>query len=248
MVNNFHHGTSLSGYYNASGELLLAGTANGSTAYYQLIQKGVIDESYNTNTTYYYMVTRDTNIVHLTGNISNSWATGQNKPFTFTGLNNGIDNSATYTWTVSGTYVTAYNDTAIENLRIASTQSTTVSSTTPAPATTATTNRYLYGNYKNLKVGRGITSPANTCAFYGVIGGTAGGTGTSSNLTKYNTIVESGTYIFIMLTNTTGTAATYVDMYATYGSDFDRMTANNANLEIRFVASRLMGRKYLFSE
>lgn len=246
-------GTSLTGYYNATGQAL-SGNAVAGTTYYRLIQNYDVDKLYNGSNTYYYMATRDTNIVYLTANLTTSvWAATENKPFTFTGLYGGIDYSTSYTWNVASSYVTIYNDTTIEHLTIASTQATTVTTTTSngypsvsnTPSTSATTTRYIYGNFNNLKVGRGIKSPTNTCAFTGIVAGIPGGSTTSSatNPYRYHTMVESGTYLMIMLTTTTGSNNVYVDMYATYGCDYDRVKASNSNLDVRFVASRLMGRK-----
>ena len=234
------NGTSLVGYYNASAEYLTSGTATSSGVYYRMIQNYDANKMYTAGTQYYYMVTRDTNIVYLTGNITNSWASAQNKPFTFTGLYNGIDYGNSYIWNISSTYVVAYADTVIENLRIESSQSITPTGTSISPATNMTTNRYIYGNSKNLRIGRGVRSPnSSTCSAFGVIGGTPSGSasGSATNLNRYNFVVESGTYIFSIMTNTTGTANLYVNMYATYGSDYDRVKADNSKMDVRFVAS-----------
>jgi hypothetical protein len=71
---------SYAGYYNASGVYQTSGTCtttNGCT-YYKLIQ--YYDENgnpnnYNSSKTYYYLVTRDTNIIVLTVDLSNTWTT-----------------------------------------------------------------------------------------------------------------------------------------------------------------------------
>ena len=147
-------GTSLVGYYDANGNAL-SGTAVAGTNYYKLIQSHDGNKTYDSNNAYYYMVTRDTNIVYLTGNISNTWASGQSKPFTFTGQYGGVDYSNTYTWTVSGIPVYAYNDTTIENMKISSAALTT----TTVPA--AVGNGSIYGNYNNLKIGRGLVRNRN---------------------------------------------------------------------------------------
>jgi len=100
------------------------------------------------------MVTRDTNIVFLTANLAANaaatWGSGNNKPFTFTAQYGGVDNSNTYTWTITSCQVHAYNDTTIENIRI----SGAAVNTTTIPA--ALGNGSIYGNYRNLKIGRGI--------------------------------------------------------------------------------------------
>jgi len=128
----------------------LSGTATGGTNYYKLIQSYDSDKTYDSNNSYYYMVTRDTNIVYLTGNITNTWSAAESKPFTFTGQYGGTDYSNTYTWTVSGFQTHTYNDTTIENLRI----SCAAANTTTIPA--AVGNGSIYGDYKNLKIGRGL--------------------------------------------------------------------------------------------
>lgn len=206
---------------------------------YHLIQSDDQNRIYNSNNNYYYMATRDTNIVYLTGNINNTWSSNQDKPFTFTGIYGGVKYSDTCTWTITNINVQTYNDTTIENLKVASDRGIAVGNTNNvSPPSNNTTNRYIYGNFKNLKVGRGIVSNnINNCAFEGIVGGNTGRTGSATSVTKYNLTVESGTYIFIVLTNSANISELYVDLSAIYGSDYDRVKNNNESLDVRFVAT-----------
>ena len=246
------NGTSLNGYYNSTGQLLTSGTSTStSTVYYRLIQSYDADRTYNSSTTYYYNVTRDTNIIHLTGNfttstaptgtnaIANNWtsATAGTKPFTFTGLHNGTDYSNTYTWTVS-TYIMLYNDVTIENMRISCGTGDSIANL-PGNATTV---RSIYGNNFNLKLGRGIIRSGSNRTFTNVLGGNASTVGTSSAPKKYTLMIESGFYnnIFLVGVNSTASNA-YVNMNSVYGNDYDRITGNNAKLDNYFIASGARG-------
>ena len=53
---------------------------------------------YVTGNTYYYLATRDTNIIVMNGNTSSEWDYDMTKPFTLTSLNNGVDYRSSATW------------------------------------------------------------------------------------------------------------------------------------------------------
>ena len=252
--------SSIIGYYSSAGVLQTTGTCttNPSCTYYRYLQS--YDEYgnepiFSSSTTYYYMATRDTNIIYLpnsftSSNTNTSWANttaqAQNKPFTFTSVHNGIDYRSTNNavWTVS-TYVNLYNDVRIENMRISSGQA----GSTANPTGANNTARYIYGNYKNLKIGRGILQSTNSNGsttytnFIGVIGGNATAV-TLANIAKFTTIIESGFYSNISLAlpmvNST-TTTMYIDMQGVYGSDYDRISGNNNNLRVHFVAAATWG-------
>ena len=52
----------------------------------------------------------------LNNNLTGSWGTSQNKPLTFTGSYNGVQNDVR--WDVNNTYVSAGDDLVIENMEI----------------------------------------------------------------------------------------------------------------------------------
>lgn len=231
------------GYYDNNGVLQTSrNCTSGTCTYYELVQyydaSGNIEESVE-DETYYYLATRDTNIIVMTSNTSSTWTSSQNKPFTLTSLHNGVKYNVT--WTVSKTAVTCYNDTAIENLTINSNQSSNGNSPTDATGTT----RYLYANYNNVKVGRGIVQSSTYKNFNGIIGGdnSTSSMGSSSNTIKYKLIVESGFYNTITLTNgpAYGTANKYVEAIGLYGNDYDKVTKDNTNLDVNYDANGSWG-------
>lgn len=242
---------SITGYYNQDGTLQsgACGTRNGCTVY-QLIQFYKADgteEKLNADTTYYYLVTRDTNILVMTGNMASTWGESSTKPFTLTGIYNGVDYNPT--WNVNNLSVTAYADTRIENLTI----STSVSHQESDPSSSNSANATFYGNYFNVKLGRNIKQNGNRVNFTSVLGGrnsssswgSSSTVGSASSPKKYQLIIESGDYNSVSLTmgSSTGTNGTqlYTEMYGIYGNDYDRATENNENLLVYFCASGAWG-------
>ncbi len=238
-------GTPSAGYYDSNGNYLTGGSCGSSTCtYYQLINyydsNGNQEIAQVTND-YYYMVTRDTNIIVMTGN--NNGYLANTKPLTLTSINNGNDyrNSATYT--ISNSSIRAGNDLCIQYLNM--TTSTNLATGEATITTNALSNEYIYGNWNNLKIGRGITnSTDNRTTAIGVISGNSSDTGSSGSLTRYRTIVESGKYNLLSGT-TTGVAFglfsdptpdCYIDGVAVYGNDFDRISDNNDNLIIAYCS------------
>ena len=231
------------GYYNNNGVLQTSGTCSNTTCtYYRLIQYSDND-IFDENKTYYYLTTRDTNIVLLTGDITNSWSSNETKPLTFTSVYNDLDYRNTVTWDVSNTYVKCYNDTVIENMKINSGQTSAITS----PTNSQTTARYLYGNWKNLKVGRGITRSGSNQNFKVVLGGDNASSGSTSNTDNYRLTLESGNYDTLSLT--VGTLQSwfifsytnYVMSQGIYGNDYDRVNNNNDDLDIYYCASGSWG-------
>lgn len=225
---NYSYGSSLAGAYNSSGEQVSGTCYSSNCSYYYLLQADS-DNIYDSTVTYYYMATRDTNIAVLSGSFSGTWSSSNNKPFTFTGLYNGTQTSSY--WTPNSS-TTIYNDTTIENMQIRSTTSRSTSYSYSSGGT-------LSANYHNLRIGRGITQNGNYVNYSWIIGGSSA-TGSSSSNTIYKIIVESGLYNFGSLTHNAssssywGTDRVYVQAYGVFGSDYDRVTNNNDDLNFYF--------------
>lgn len=236
---------SMAGYYDSDGELQTGNCTSrwGCTAY-ELIpyQDG---NDYVTGNTYYYLATRDTNIIVMNGNTSSEWDYDMTKPFTLTSLNNGVDYRSSATWTTSNTIGIAYADTRIEWVTISTSQNFSNSD----PPSSASSRRMFYGNYQNVKFGRGISQVGNYTNFSSVIGGnnTSGTVGSRTNLTKYRLIIESGAYNNIVLTNGPMYSTRYniyIAAQGVYGNDYDRATQNNDNLRVYFDTNGSWGGVY----
>lgn len=246
-------GGSVSGYYNASGKPV-TGTCNttGGCTYYQFQQ--YYDGNGNINVAtkdqkYYYLVTRDTNIVVLRANYTNN--INNTKPFTLTSVNNGNDYRGSATYTINNRYIKAGVDLRVEYITLNSNRGTDAST---APTSSATSSSYIYGNYNNLKIGRGLKSVQTYRNALGVIAGANTSTGTSTSPTRYRLIIESGKYNTLSATNgavaeyssggwfgSTGVRA-YLNAEAIYGSDYDRIAkitdpTHDDNLDVYYCAS-----------
>ena len=110
---NFDENTNMAGYYRSvsvgyretynnlynNEGVLQSGTCNtrSGCTFYDLIQfyndEGA-EELYDKNQEYYYLVTRDTNILVMSRNTSSTWSE-TSKPFTLTGIYNGTDYGTT---------------------------------------------------------------------------------------------------------------------------------------------------------
>jgi hypothetical protein len=244
------NGSSINNYYNDSG-VIQTGTCStyGGCSLYEMIPyfqaDGTTVNTYNANTTYYYLATRDTNIIIMESNVSSTWTSTQNKPFTLTGIYNGTSYRESYYWTVSNISIQAYADMKIENLRIYDRTSKTTGETDP---TGSGGTGAFYGRWHNVKIGRGITQYNSTYVnFNYVVGGYNNDTGSSSNLTKYRLIIESGVYNALALStgyysSYYGSGYTeYIAAQGIYGSDYDRATNNNNLLNIVYCASGTWG-------
>lgn len=237
------NGTSRNGYYDSSGNILSGNCNTGSGCQvYELLQYYKDDGTLNIvslDDEYYYMSTRDTNIVVMNGNMSTVWSSSQNKPFTLTGAYN--DTSYGTTWTVSGysATTTCYNDTGIENLRISA--GTGYARTNPA---TGSSRRALSVNGHNLRIGRGITQNGTYVNFLSITGVTGTNYDSSGELGKYRIIIESGVYNSFAVTGgakQSGHSNRYVEARAIYGNDYDRVTGNNDDLIVYYCASGSWG-------
>lgn len=239
------------GYYDEYGVYQDSGTCTSSSCtYYKLLQ--AYDEKGNLNTfdsskTYYYLVTRDTNIIVLTANTSSAMGTAQTKPLTITGLYNGVNYNVT--WNLSSSFIAAYNDLVLENILIESGSYVVVGENTP-PSTSSTSSGWggderannFYGRWKNVKIGRGIRkSSTSRVNFDSVMGGDNAQIGSSGDINKYRLIVESGYYNALSITGGTATSRIYIDGTAIYGNDYDRVNNNNSNLDIYYCASGSWG-------
>lgn len=235
------NGNSVEGYYDISGNLLSGNCSNsaGCTVYDIIPYK---DENGNVNvadasTVYYYLVTRDTNIVVLNGTNSNIWSSSETKPFTLTSVHNGTSYKGSVTWNVGSSTITAYSDINIENIVIQSRTSKTSSTVTPGNGVG------LVGNYYNIRMGRGISQYSSYVNLNYITGGnTSTSTGSSSNLTRYSLIVESGVYNAIScIVGTSMFTNYYVKYNAVFGNDYDRITNNNSNLNIVYCLAGTFG-------
>ena len=238
------------GYYDNSGSVQdgICTSRNGCT-YYELIQyrnSNGEEELLDHDTTYYYLVSRDTNIIVMTGNMSSNWSESFDVPFTLTGIYNGTDYNPT--WTVSNTSVICYADTRIENLRISANRGNSNSN----PTNSSDEDGVFYGNYHNVKLGRNIRQNGSYVNFQSIIGGMNsssfwGGstTGSSNDPTKYKIEIESGNYNSVSLTygasNSYSQSTLYTIMYGVYGNDYDRISLNNNNLIVYFCAAGSWG-------
>ena len=250
-------GSNLVGYYNANGDAVESCSSSSGCYLYKLLQyyNDVGDEQlFDSNLDYYYLVTRDTNIVVMNQDIDTTWGSAQDKPFTLTSIYNGNDYTASASWTVrtigwfpTGVAVTCYNDTVIENIEI--NYGSSFTSIIRNPGSGRSSAGYFYGNYKNVKLGRGIIKNGSNGNFGVVIGGYNNGTGSSGAVTKYKLMVETGFYNALSLTN--GTVDTdytdYIEARGVYGNDYDRVNNNNDNLDIYYCASGSWGGIYYAS-
>ena len=255
-------GDSYAGYYNDLGEYQESGTCNSTTCtYYELIQyyndQGG-EEIANVDETYYQLVTRDTNIITMTTDMSTTWASAQNKPFTLTSYYSG-DYRDSVVWSVAtarnfwgyvyyrGVSVNAYADMVIENISISCGASFTSVENAASGTNTA---GVFYGRFFNVKLGRGIVQNGNYGNFRGVIGGSNGSSGSSSNITKYRLMIESGFYNNTAFANgpaSGGTPTIYMEGEAIYGNDYDRASASNDKLDVYYCASGSWGGNYYAS-
>lgn len=232
---------SIAGLYDDEGNYQESGTCSSYSGcnYYELIQ--FYDENGNPNvieedSDLYYLVTRDTNIVVLMGNKDGNW--NANKPFTITGINNGEDYSDSRL-NINGRALTVEQDARIEWLEIYSNiRRSTNDNVTPG---SSQSSGGIYGNWNNLKIGRGIKETSGRVNATTVVEGNSNGTGSASNLTRYKLIIESGVYNTTSATNGERSRTIYVDGTVIYGNDYDRITNNNDNLDIVFCASGSWG-------
>ena len=239
-VNN---GQSQAGFYNAVGERLTGNCTTGAgCVVFELIQSSM-NHTATLDVAYRFLVTRDTNFLVLRNNANTAWTTAHQgtafataRPFTFTSVYNGID-SRNFLWNPPAAAIQIGTDTTFENMQI-SASVTAIADADPSGTTAVT--RTIYGNYNNLKMGRGITrSGANFTFVNAMCGNPAGGAqGTAATPRKFSCLIESGYYNVIGAVVHGGTGAIYIDPHIVYGNDYDRITNNNNNLTI---ATRTFG-------
>lgn len=244
------YSNSIEGYYDNSGNYL-SGTCTNRTGctYYKYLQyydDNNNENIYNKNDTYYYLVTRDTNIVVLRSDISSSIS--NRKPFTLTSINNGTDYRNRATYSIRSSHISAEADLRIENITLTAERNYSNSDSTG----NSNQSSYIYGNWHNLKIGKGIKQYSNYITAYGVIAGSNASTGSSGSPTEYKTVVESGFYNTLAATNgsveeytsqwwgDTG-ARIYVNGLVVYGNDYDRIKGDNDSLIIYYCASGSWG-------
>ena len=244
------YSNSIEGYYDNSGNYL-SGTCTNRTGctYYKYLQyydDNNNENIYNKNDTYYYLVTRDTNIVVLRSDISSSIS--NRKPFTLTSINNGTDYRNIATYSIRSSHISAEADLTIENITLTAERNYSNSDSTG----NSNQSSYIYGNWHNLKIGKGIKQYSNYITASGVIAGSNASTGSSGSPTEYKTVVESGFYNTLAATNgsveeytsqwwgDTG-ARIYVNGLAVYGNDYDRIKGDNDSLIIYYCASGSWG-------
>ncbi len=227
VMDHINNGVSRNGYYDSNGNTLTGNcnTYAGCDVYHKILY----DEThiYDRANTYYYLTTRDTNIVYLnSSNTSTSWTS--TKPFTLTSYYNGTDSrsNAYYELGTYSGYIKAVADTRIEFIRLYSTMS---HSSNTVSSTSGTTGGLIYGNSKNLKIGRGLTRNGNYVNARMVLGTT----NTGNEQPKYRLIVESGWYNFMTTGGINGnyTLSSY-DITGIYGSDYDRVKNDNSKLDV----------------
>lgn len=213
-------GHSAAGLYDSSGTLI-QGTS-GAT-----VTKG---------TQYYYMATRDTNIALITGTITNHIGEGS-KPATYTSIHNGVNYNGTiglYYGNVHYNFVNATADTRIEHVNISSNGAGLEDKNPPSTSSAtggAAVNHYIFGNYYNLKIGRGISLPSSSDV--NALGIMAGSNKGGNH--KYRLIVESGRYNFISLSDgDQSDSSSNLNGTGIYGSDYDRAANNNNNLQVYY--------------
>ncbi len=192
----------------------------------------------NPPTNYYYKVTRDTNILRAS---SSSWFVvtsnmyEMKKPFTVSGVgeNGTVTGAYMFIDKQSSAYIAKINaDLVIENLYFTSGGINTKSEIELSATATRDTAYSLESNGYNLKIGRGMKPKNNSSHLFlrGITGNKKG-----------KVIVESGRYSYLRsLGNISGTIEN-AHMISVYGSDYDRVSNNNSNLNVYYqvIASDL---------
>ena len=206
--------------YSSTGEKL----SSCSGTCYQLMQYS--DGNIDLNATYFYLVTRDTNIYvpSETGDIRTTYIT-TTKPMTITGINNGVDNS-------NNRRIRIYEDWTIgADLRIEYIRFYESGLTTTTVDALTTSNYEIIGNYHNLKLGRGIKKYNSNLTAGSFIGGSSSAT---SGLQKYTTIVESGFYQAGSGVGYSSAVDHHVNAYVTLGNDVDRAKNDNNQFIVHY--------------
>ncbi len=239
---SLNNGESANGYYDSNGVYQSNTSCNSMTGctYYEYMN--YYDSSNNinnfdSNSEYYYLVTKDTNIIVLEKNIRSGWGSADDKPFTLTSVYNNTDYRDSYSANFAYSYLNCHNDTVIQNIKI---NSGNYNSTNYSLSSNGTKLGYLYTNNHNVILGRGIISDTSKVTFKGIIGSSPTSYGFSYNPSKYKLQVESGKYNAITLLNGTNNNSytQYVESTGIFGSDYDKILNDNTNL---IVYSNVIG-------
>ena len=252
-------GTQSGVYYDSLGRDCSTSNSNCSNGAYKLIQYNdslktnngnsisvahSFNEDIDSGDRYYYLVTRDTNI--LVNTISNSSLSAymSNKPYTLT---SSYDGSA-----ISNAYITTNSaqlnaDMVIENIKIYGVGGTSAN-------TDVLQENSLGANSHNLKIGRNVVysnqngTVSNTNkVFNGVYGLGNNYNGSVSSPDKFKVIVESGVYNYLLSGNAGSCSSNdwycnetvntyYVRSDYIYGSDYDRVLGDDSKLVVYFNA------------
>lgn len=234
------NGSSMEGYYTADGSYISSGLCNKSAGCgaFELIP--YCDDNGNVNLSiasevYAQMITRDTNIAVLTNDSTTAFST--TKPFTLTCVNNGNNYNKTYN--IRNITISAQNDLRIEMITL---RTNTGASASTDPTSNTGSASYIYGNFNNLKIGRGIIQYNNTRNAAAVFGGSNGAIGSDGNVKRYKLIIEEGIYNNLSLTNGSGNSSNvYVSGTGIYGCDYDRVRKNNTELQVYNTAAGAWG-------
>ena len=236
------------GFYDVSGNKLSGTcyTSDGCTLF-KLIQyydengnQNIFDE----NKDYYYLVTRDTNIVVLNQSISNvNLPNNANYPYTLTGLYNGTNYNTVFT---ASRAINIYDDFTMENLELRYTGS--ISNTdkiNPPSGYNNNTSGVLYARFNNVKISRTIRRNNNYFSLRSIVGGNNSSSGSNDNPTKNKLVIEAGKYSSISLSGGAATGSgnytLYLNNKSVYGSDYDRVKQNNDNLIVTYCAAGTWG-------
>ena len=234
------------GYYNSSGDMYTTGrcnNSNGCSGFYQMIpfydDNGDPEVVIN-HTTYYYLTTRDTNIVVLTNSVARVFDS-QAKPFTFTGMTTNAQgnavqysNNTTY-FNINTRTLTCYDDFRMENMTVYS--GVTPQSNDSLPSG----NAAFIGNTKNTKLGRNLFTNTNNRVVFRYAMGSSNATINNSNFQRFKFEVESGIYNNIGVATRDGTDYTqYINVIGVFGNDYDRVTENpltSSDLDVKYTLS-----------
>ena len=221
-------------YYDSVGVSCSISSNCSSGNTYKLLQVGDAEATWTDTadiTNYYYLVTRDMNILYNfedNANLSDYMST---KPYTLSGSYNGAAITGNILNVDSANIL---NDMVIENMELYGTRSSTVSET-------ISTDQTLSAGSYNLKIGRNVTNSRGTNykifnGIYGVINDTY--TGSETNPDKFTVIVESGVYNYLLSGNARNMQSTniYIQAKYIYGSDYDRANGDDSKLKVYFNA------------
>lgn len=233
---NVGNGTSVTGYYDENGVYQNNTSCNNNQgcSYYEYMN--YYDSSNNINTfdgtsEYYYLATKDTNIILAARNISSSWSSSHTKPFTLTAIYGNNDYRSFASISSNQFYMDCYNDIKIQNIRM---NAGNYNSKDTIIDTNSKQNGYLYANNHNVIIGRGITVNSNRVALKGIVGASNQNLGQPYAPYRYKLQVESGQYDSIVVVNgKNNTDYNYnLEAKAEFGNDYDKVANNNSSLGI----------------